>query len=127
MKMEQQGINVGGGCLQDTAGRGAGSWRGTVSRRPNDERAISRLVERLQPLGCARIVVEATSGYETLLVGALYAACLSVAVVNPRWVRDFARSIGQLAKTDAIDARVLARCAKRPELKVCELPDEQTR
>jgi len=93
----------------------------------NDERAISQLVRRLRPLGCVRIVVEATGGYETLLVGALYAAGLPVVVVNPRWVRDFARAIGQLAKTDAIDARVLALYAERAELKVRALPDAQTR
>ncbi len=93
----------------------------------NDERAISQLVRRLRPLNCVRIVVEATGGYETLLAGALYAAGLPVVVVNPRWVRDFARGIGQLAKTDAIDARVLALYAERAELKVRQLPDAQTR
>jgi len=93
----------------------------------NDECAISRLVKRLKSLGCERIVVEATGGYETLLAAALYAAGLPVVVVNPRWVRDYARGIGQLAKTDAIDARVLAMYAEQPELKVRELPDAQTR
>src|SRR5260370_30837067 len=81
---------------------------GQLFSESNDERAISRLVKRLAKLACERIVVEATGGYETLLVGALYAAGLPVVVVNPRWVRDFARGIGQLAKTDALDARVLA-------------------
>src|SRR5208282_2326205 len=93
----------------------------------NDECAISRLVKRLKSLGCERIVVEATGGYETLLAAALYAAGLPVVVVNPRWVRDYARGIGQLAKTDAIDARVLAMYAEQPELKARELPDAQSR
>jgi transposase len=52
---------------------------------------------------------------------------LPVVMVNPRWVRSFARSLGQLAKTDRIDARVLALYAERAELKIHELPDEQTR
>ena len=93
----------------------------------NDERAVRTLVKRLLPLGCARIVVEATGGYETLVLAALHAAGLPVALVNPRWVRSFAKAIGQLAKTDRIDARLLALYAERAELKVRTLPDEQTR
>jgi transposase len=93
----------------------------------NDERAVRTLVKRLLRLGCARIVVEATGGYETLVVAALHAGGLPVALINPRWVRAFAKSIGQLAKTDRIDARVLALYAERAELKLRELPDEQTR
>jgi len=93
----------------------------------NDARAVRRLVKRLAPLGCTRIVVEATGGYEAPLAAALYAAGLPVVVVNPRWARDFARSIGQLAKTDALDAQVLAQYAALPQLKGRALPDAQTR
>ena len=93
----------------------------------NDGRALRSLIKRLAQVRCARIVVEATGGYETLLVAALQAAELPVVLVNPRWVRSFARSLGQWAKTDRIDARVLALYAERAELKVRELPDEQTR
>ncbi len=93
----------------------------------NDQRAVRRLLKRLKPLGCARIVLEATGGYEVLLAAALYAEGLPVVVVNPRWVRDFARSRGQLAKTDAIDAEILAQYAQLPQLKVRQLPDGQTR
>ena len=93
----------------------------------NDARAVRRLVKRLAPLGCTRIVVEATGGYEALLAAALYAAGLPVVVVNPRWARDFARSIGQLAKTDVIDAALLAQYAALPQLKVRALPEAQTR
>ena len=93
---------------------------------PNDERALRMLVKRLLPLNCARIVVEATGGYETPLVAALQAAALPIVLVNPRWVRSFAKGFGQLAKTDQIDARVLALYAERAELKVRQLPDEQT-
>ena len=94
---------------------------------PNDARAVRRVIQRLQGLNCRRIVLEATGGYETLLAGALWAAGLPVVVVNPRWARSFAQGIGQLAKTDRLDARMLARYAARPELKVRELPDEETR
>jgi len=93
----------------------------------NDARAVRRVVQRLTPLGCTRIVIEATGGYEAPLAAALYAAGLPVVVVNPRWARDFARSIGRLAKTDTIDAQVLAQYAALPQLKVRALPDAQTR
>jgi transposase len=93
----------------------------------NEEQAVRRLIRRLKPLGCARIVLEATGGYEALLAAALYAEGLPVVVINPRWARDFARAIGQLAKSDRIDAELLARYAELPELKVRPLPDAQTR
>ena len=93
----------------------------------NDARAVRRLIKRLQALPCRRIVLEASGGYEALLAAELYAAGLPVVVVNPRWARDFARSIGQLAKTDTIDAQLLAQYAELPQLKVRELPDAQTR
>jgi transposase len=93
----------------------------------NDKRAVGRLVKRLQPLDCTRVVVEATGGYEALMVAGLLAAGLPVVVVNPRWVRDFAKSMGRLEKTDRIDAAVLALYAERAELKVQQLPDEATR
>lgn len=93
----------------------------------NDVGGIAGLVERLQAAGpLALIVVEATGGYEIPLVAALGAAGLPIVVVNPRQVRDFARAVGKLAKTDAIDAEVLAHFgeAVRPEPR--PLPDELT-
>jgi transposase len=69
------------------------------------------------------IVLEATGGYELLVVSALAAAQLPVVVVNPRQVRDFARATGQLAKTDAIDADVLALFAERVRPAVRPLPE----
>ena len=60
----------------------------------NDARAVRRLVQRLEGLGCRRIVLEATGGYETLLAAALCAARLPVVVVNPRRARSFAYGIG---------------------------------
>jgi transposase len=62
----------------------------------------------LQPLDVGLVVMEATGGYEAALACALQAAGLPVAVVNPRQARDFAKSMGRLAKTDAVDARMLA-------------------
>jgi len=73
----------------------------------NEPRAIARLCQRLAAAGCARVLIEGGS-YQNLLVGALRAAGLPVVIVNPRRVRQFARSTGQLAKTDALDARMLA-------------------
>ena len=78
---------------------------------PNDEAGISQLVTRLQELAPVLIVLEATGGLELPLAAALAAAGLPLAVVNPRQVRDFAKAVGQLAKTDALDAHLLARFA----------------
>lgn len=85
----------------------------------NDERGMRTLVERLRPMQPQLIVLEATGGYELLSVAALVAAQLPVVVVNPRQVRDFAKATGQLAKTDRIDADILARFADvvRPEVR----------
>ena len=74
----------------------------------NDPRGIAALLARLSKLELARVLVEASGGLETALVAELGAAGLPVVVVNPRQVRDFARATGQLAKTDALDARLLA-------------------
>jgi transposase len=73
---------------------------------------MHQLVERLRPLPPRLIVVEGTGGLEQRLVVELQDAGLAVAVVNPRQVRDYARGIGYLAKTDRIDAQVLARFAQ---------------
>lgn len=91
-----------------------------TQRFDNDADGHSALVAALKPLGVALVVMEATGGYETALACALQAAGLAVAVVNPRQARDFARSLGRLAKTDRLDAQVLAEYAgvllRRPDL-----------
>lgn len=84
---------------------------GDSQRFSNDEPGHLGLAALLQPLQVALVVMEATGGYEAALACALQAAGLAVAVVNPRQARDFARSMGCLAKTDAIDARALAELA----------------
>ena len=82
-----------------------------AQRFDNDADAHSALAAALKPLGVALVVMEATGGYEAALACALQAAGLPVAVVNPRQARDFAKSMGRLAKTDRIDARMLAEFA----------------
>lgn len=91
----------------------------------NDERGVHSLVERLREETPELIVLEATGGYELLCVAALAAAALPVVVVNPRQVRDFARATGQLAKTDRIDADILALFADRVRPAVRALPDAE--
>lgn len=100
---------------------------GTASSEANDAQGIARLVARLQALRPALIVLEATGGLEVPLAVAAAAAGLVVAVVNPRQVRDFAKATGRLAKTDRIDAAVLAHFADaiRPEAR--PLPDDEAR
>ncbi len=92
----------------------------------NDVVGIAVLRERLVALAPARVVLEATGGLERGLVAALDAAGLSVSVVNPRQVRHFARAAGRLAKTDVIDAQMLARFGKVMQPPVRPLPDAQT-
>jgi transposase len=92
----------------------------------NDESGIAGLVERMRELQPALIVLEATGGYQAAAAAALAVAGMNVAVVNPRQVRDFAKATGRLAKTDALDAAVLAHFAEaiRPEAQA--MPDEAT-
>ena len=78
----------------------------------NDEAGIKALVKRLSELKPVLIVLEATGGLERSVSGTLGSAQLPVVVVNPRQVRDFAKATGQLAKTDRIDAEVMARFAE---------------
>jgi transposase len=85
---------------------------GSVERFSNDLEGHERLVQRLVPQSVSLIVLEATGGYEAAVAATLQAAGLPVAIVNPRQARHFAKALGLLAKTDAIDARVLARFAE---------------
>lgn len=82
-----------------------------VDRFANNRAGITRLIKRLEAVDVQRIVVEATGGYEEPLLEACCDAGLWIARVNPRQARDFARATGELAKTDAIDARLLALMA----------------
>ena len=82
---------------------------GIAWRAAQDEAGIEELVRQLNDLHPHLVVLEATGGYQTLLVTALGTAAIPVAVVNPRQVRDFARSQGKLAKTDRLDAAIIAQ------------------
>jgi hypothetical protein len=93
---------------------------------PNDPSGVTTLVDQLQALHPTLIVLEATGGLERAVTGALATAGLPVVVVNPRQVRDVARAIGQLAKTDALDARALAHFADVIRPTPRPLPDAQT-
>ena len=105
-----------------------------VGVRPSDERisvpydahGITTLIAQLTQVQPTRIVMEATGGLERLLLRALVDAALPVIVVNPRQVRDCAKATGKWAKTDTLDAQVLARFGEviRPPLRV--IPDDQT-
>lgn len=89
--------------------------------------AIDTVVRRLQALAPQLIVLEATGGYERALVAACAAVGLPVAVVNPRQVRAFAQALGRTAKTDAIDAEVLAQFGARVQPTARALVDAETR
>ncbi len=109
--MEQHGIYVGVDVAKarvDVAIRPGGDRREVC----NDQAGIAALVAQMQQLNPAALVLEATGGLELPLVAALAAASLPVVVVNPRQVRDFARATGRLAKTDSLDAAVLAHFAE---------------
>lgn len=93
----------------------------------NDAAGIAALVALLQDSGAERIVIEATGGYETAIASALAVAKLPVVVVNPRQVRDFAKAMGQFAKTDKLDARILALFGERMKPPLRTLPDEAQR
>ena len=81
-------------------------------RVTNDAAGVDELLKRLRPLSLAAVVLESSGGLESLVAGELHAAGLLVAVVNPRQVREFARSLGTLGKTDRLDAVVLAQFAQ---------------
>src|ERR1700732_4698115 len=111
MRMEAQakfvGIDVSKARLD------VGVWPGAESfSTSNDERGIAQWVERVLRLAPRAVVLEASGGLESVAAGELLAAELKVAVVNPRQVREFARALGRLAKTDRLDALVLAQFAQ---------------
>jgi transposase len=100
---------------------------GEVARVPNDPDGVAALAARPAVRAAALVVIEATGGYEHPVAAALAAAGVPVAVVNPRQARRFAEALGRRAKTDAIDAEVLARFAEQVRPEPRPLPDEATR
>lgn len=98
-----------------------------VWRSANDDVGIGQLVEQMQVLQPERIVLEPTGGFESLLVAELQHAGLPIVLVNAKRVRDFAKATGQLAKTDKLDARVLAHFAAvlRPPIRGMQTEEEE--
>lgn len=117
------GIDVSEASLDVARLPGGRSWR-----YANEEQSIAALTERLKEMTPALIVLEATGGIEMTLLAALSSAGLPAVAINPRQGRDFARALGKLAKTDKIDALVLARFAQsvRPEPKALADEEAQT-
>ena len=116
------GIDVSGAHL-DIAVRPSGDeWR-----QANSDDGISQVVGHLEELDPELVVLEATGGLQLPLTGALAAAQLPVVVVNPRQVRDFAKATGRLAKTDVLDAHVLAHFAEGVRPQPRAMPDAQAR
>ena len=99
---------------------------GLAGQFATDPSGLSALVAQCQAQPVALIVLEATGGYEAPIAAALATVGLPVAVVNPRQVRDFARALGRLAKTDRLDAQVLALFAARVQPVPRPLPDNAT-
>nr|ADI87770.1 transposase [uncultured Nitrospirae bacterium MY4-5C]ADI87787.1 transposase [uncultured Nitrospirae bacterium MY4-5C] len=113
------GIDVSKATLDVVIGPSNEHW--TVN---NDEKGFAEIIERLK--GVNLVVLEATGGLQVAVTAALLNASIPVVAVNPRQIRDFAKSIGVLAKTDHIDAKVIARFAEtiRPQVRL--LKDEET-
>jgi transposase len=120
------GVYVGVDVAKDNVDCSLGP-DGEVFQLSNSAAGFRALVERLKGRPVALVCMEATGGLEEALADALQDAGLPVAVINPRQVRDFARSLGILAKTDRIDARVIARFAEsvRPPLRDRKPPRER--
>ncbi len=91
----------------------------------NDQEGVDELLGRLQGADTELVVLEATGRYERLVASSIASAEIPVAVVNPRQARDFAKAIGRLAKTDKIDAFVLARFARAVDPTPSVIPDEE--
>lgn len=114
------GIDVAKATLEvATSPQPGAGWQTT-----NDEAGWAALIAHVQPLQPVVIVLEATGGYEAAVASALAAAGLPVAIVNPRQVRDFAKALGWLEKTDRLDAAVLAQFGARVRPTVRPLPDD---
>jgi transposase len=107
---------------------GVATWPSAEVRRvPNAEPGLRALAERLAHLAPELVVIEASGRLEAPVVEGLSTAGLACVVINPRQVRDFAGATGKLAKTDALDAQILARFAAAVRPSPRPLPDEATR
>lgn len=126
--MTQQTIDIFIGIDVSKKSLDVAQWgQETIDKYDNDAIGIPELTQLLTARPTTLIVVEASGGYEQALVSELVAADLPIVVVNPTRVRNFARALGQLAKTDKIDARVIAHFAQsvRPEVRELADSDQQ--
>ena len=124
--MKDEPVYIGVDVSKDTLDV-ANSGSREMLQFTNDFEGITLAVQYIAPLQPAGIILEATGNLEIPLAAMLQAVCLPVVIVNPRQVRDFARATGALAKTDAIDARILAFFGLRIKPEIRLLPDQQTR
>ena len=116
------GIDVSKSCLDVAIHKSD-----KVNQWNNDDSGIKKVIAFLKPLSVTLVVLEATGGYESLAASMLNASDLPVVVANPRHVRNFAKATGVLAKTDQIDARIIAHFASAVRPARRELKDEQTK
>jgi transposase len=124
--MTKEAVYVGVDVAKDTLDVADSGSRET-RRFPNDHEGIAQAIRHIASLQPAGIILEATGNLEMPLAAALQTECLPVVIINPRQVRDFARATGALAKTDAIDARILALFGLRIKPEIRLLPDKQAR
>jgi transposase len=122
----RDGVFVGIDVAKDTVVVAQHAQAGTVTYR-NEPADIAALVHAVAALAPTRVVLEATGGYEVVVLSALAAAALPVVAVNPRQARDYAKATGRLAKTDAIDAHGLAAFAAQVQPTLRPVPDEAQR
>jgi transposase len=113
------GIDVSKSLLDIGIGKDGEYWKAS-----NDQLGIQRTIERLKAIQPALIIVESTGGLEKALITEMFAVGLPFALVHPGRVRDFARSIGLLAKTDKLDAHLLAQFGEAVKPLVSRLPGE---
>lgn len=116
------GIDVAKDSMEVKAHEGKEHWAFS-----NDEHGLTELIAKMKRLSPCLIVMEATGGYEVTAAAELQSRGFPVAVVNPRYIRDFARSVGILAKTDILDAKVIARYAATVQPPPRALPTEETK
>jgi transposase len=122
----KEAVYVGVDVAKDTLDVAASDVRETL-QFANDDKGIAQVIQYIASLQPAGIILEATGNLEMPLAAALQAECLPVVIINPRQIRDFARATGALAKTDAIDARILAFFGLRMKPEMRPLPDQQAR
>ena len=117
------GIDISSTTLDGALLDAGGKFEATLCA--NTKAAAKKLAKAFAKKKVALVVIESTGGYETVIMAALSAAGIPFARVNPRQVRDFAKGIGRLAKTDPIDARVLALFGERARPRLTTLPSEE--